>query len=311
MMNKREPAWRVFAGEYNDATLEVKGTGEKTPSYVITPLGAKINRVFIVGVLTDIEPMTEGGEMLRAHVSDPTGVYTLYSGQYQQEATDTLQSIETPSFIALVGKTRTYRLEDQTLYVSIRPEYIREVDAHVRDQWIIETCKHTKDRIHAVLEAKKMNPANTYDLHKLGYSRELSEGVVAAVKHYSNIDLHRYIAMIQESLQYLIPDREHTKTLITPTEEKTEKEKKEIKTPIKEKPSKTPFKVESEKEKDAEGIVLRVIKEIEDEEGAAWDEIMNKCKASGLTEDTVEEALASLMDKGLIYEPILGLIKTT
>ena len=90
---RREPAWRVFAGEYNDATFEIKGTGEKTPSYVVTPLGAKINRLFIIGVLTDVENISEGGEMLRAHVSDPTGVFTLYSGQFQQNATNALSNI--------------------------------------------------------------------------------------------------------------------------------------------------------------------------------------------------------------------------
>ena len=57
---KREPAWRVFAAEYNDATIEIKGTGEKTPSYIVTPLGGKINRVYITGVLTDVENVTEG-----------------------------------------------------------------------------------------------------------------------------------------------------------------------------------------------------------------------------------------------------------
>ena len=50
---KRQPAWRVFAGEFNDSTFEIKGEGDMTPSYVVTPLGAKINRVFIIGVLTD------------------------------------------------------------------------------------------------------------------------------------------------------------------------------------------------------------------------------------------------------------------
>ena len=48
------------------------------PSYVVTPLGAKVNRLFVIGVLTDIENVSENGELLRAHVSDPTGVFTLY-----------------------------------------------------------------------------------------------------------------------------------------------------------------------------------------------------------------------------------------
>jgi len=89
----RETAWRVFAGEYNDSTVEIKGEGEMEPSFVVTPLGAKINRLFVIGVLTDVENVSEEGELIRAHISDPTGVFTLYSGQYQQEATDALSNI--------------------------------------------------------------------------------------------------------------------------------------------------------------------------------------------------------------------------
>ena len=201
---KREPAWRVFAGEYNDATVEIKGTGEKTPSYVVTPLGAKVNRLFIIGVLTDVENISEGGDMLRAHISDPTGVFTLYSGGYQQDATDALLNIEIPAFVAILGKARTYEPEEGEMYVSLRPELVREVNVDVRDRWIIETCTHTKERIEAISEAKKMDPPNTHDLRKLGYSRSLSEGLVIALKNYDNIDINKYTTLIQESLQYLL-----------------------------------------------------------------------------------------------------------
>jgi len=78
---KRQAAWRVFASEYNDSTVELKGEGEMAPNYVVTPLGAKVNRLFVIGVLTDVENVSEGGEFVRAHISDPTGVFTLYSGQ--------------------------------------------------------------------------------------------------------------------------------------------------------------------------------------------------------------------------------------
>ena len=54
-MKAREPAWRVFASEFNASTLKIKGEGEKAPSYVVTPLGAMVNRLFIVGILTDIQ----------------------------------------------------------------------------------------------------------------------------------------------------------------------------------------------------------------------------------------------------------------
>ena len=202
---RREPAWRIFAAEYNDTGLEIKGTGEKVPSYVVTPLGSKVNRVFITGVLTDVESVSEGGEYLRAHVSDPTGVFTIYSGQYQPEATAKLQSIEAPAFVGIVGKVRTYVPEEGTLYVSLRPELIREVSADARDRWIIETCLQTKHRMGAMVEAMKMSQPNVYDLRKLGYSRELSEGIVAALKKYGSVDVNKYATLIRESLQFIVP----------------------------------------------------------------------------------------------------------
>src|SRR5437879_13045761 len=72
----REVAWRLFASEYNDANLETGGTGERPPSYIVTPLGAKVNRVFVVGVITDVENVgTDGQPMWAARVSDPTGTF--------------------------------------------------------------------------------------------------------------------------------------------------------------------------------------------------------------------------------------------
>jgi DNA replicative helicase MCM subunit Mcm2 (Cdc46/Mcm family) len=48
-----------------------------------------------------------------------------------------------------------------------------------------------------------------------------------------------------------------------------------------------------------------------DVKGAQWDQIVAHGEKDQLTEDQIEEALNSLMDKGLIYEPILGRLKVT
>ena len=304
---KREPAWRIFAGEYNDSTVEIKGSGEKTPSYVVTPLGCKVNRLFAIGVLTDVENVSEAGEFIRAHISDPTGVFTLYSGrQYQQDATDQLLNIEVPAFVAVIGKARTYEPEEGALYVSIRPEMVREVNAETRDRWIIETCMQTKHRIEAVIEAMKMNQPNEHDLRKLGYRRDLSEGIVTALKNYGDVDINKYLALVRESLQYTVPLKEKFPDI--EKEEKIElKEQKKIKK--EEKKEKEVKKTEDSEE--IENIVLETIKEVEGEDGAAWDLIVEKCKKNHLDENTIEEALTSLMDKGFIFEPVLGTIKTT
>jgi RPA family protein len=304
---KRQPARRIFAGEYNDSTVKIKGSGEKSPSFVVTPLGSKVNRLFAIGVLTDVENVSEDGELVRAHISDPTGVFTLYSGrQYQQDATEQLLNIEVPAFVAVVGKARTYEPEEGTLYVSIRPEIVREVNADARDRWIIETCSQTKRRIEAIIEAMKMNHSNENDMRKLGYSKDLSEGIVIALKNYGDVDISKYLTLVRESLQYITPFKE-----TIPDIEKEEKieliEQKKIKTEGKKK--KEAEKIEDSKE--TENIILETIKEIEGEDGAAWDLIVEKCKKNNLDENTIEEALTSLMDKGFIFEPVLGTIKTT
>ena len=302
---KREHAWRVFAGEFNDASFELKGEGEMAPSYVITPLGGKVNRLFIVGVLTDVEQVSEGGEFVRAHISDPTGVFTVFSGQFQPEVTEQLAAIEVPSFVALVGKSRGYKPEDSdVLYASVRPERIVQVDASVRDWWILETCQRTKERIEAMTEAKKMDNDVASELKRLGYSRTTAEGVSLSLERYEDIDVVRYVEMIRDAVDYIADTGRTAKDENQPFDELAATQKS---TKIDEKPA-------SEEDKDfkvIEDTVLEVIKEVEGDEGASWDLISEKCQTAGVEKDAVEEALNSLMDKGLIYEPMLGTIKTT
>jgi len=314
---KRELAWRVFAGEYNNSTLEIKGDGEKTPSHIITPLGGKVNRLFIVGVLTDVENVSEGGEFVRAHISDPTGVFTLYSGSFQQEVTDQLVNIDVPTFVAVVGKIRTYAPDDGEMYVSIRPESISEVNADMRASWILETSMQTKQRIGAVAEAMKMDEPSMQELRKLGYSRELSEGVVAALKEYQLNDVEKYTSLVRESLQYIAPskganpDLNEEEQITIQKQKKQSKKTKQEPTVIKKEELKTEKEETIDESEEMEDTVLNAIKKLEGEDGAAWDAIMESCKKTGLDEDSIEEALTSLMDKGFIFEPVLGTIKTT
>ena len=304
---RREHAWRVFATEFNDAQFEEKGTGEMAPSYVITPLGAKINKLFIVGVLTDVENVSEEGGFVRAHVSDPTGVFTLYSGQYQPEITEQLTLIEVPAFVAITGKARAYIPEDgDMLYASVRPQQIAVVSSDIRDQWILETCKLTKDRIDAMKEATNMTENQGSELQKLGFSKIISSSVEQAVQQYDHIDIDRYQGMIKDALQYVV---EGPMSMSQP-ELKTDERVTDSIEHKKESPS-SQKSSESKEDTESEEIVLEVIKSFEGDEGASWDSITEKCEKQGLDVDTIEEALNALMENGLIYEPVLGTIKTT
>ena len=151
----REVARRVFAQELRDSNLASKDESDQyAPQYVLTPTGAKVNRVFLVGTLIEKEDIGTGSEYWRGRISDPTGTFIIYAGQYHPEAAQFLSNCEMPVFVAVVGKTSTYTTDDGNVLTSIRPEYIEEVDVATRDLWILDTAKQTLDRIKEI-EAEK------------------------------------------------------------------------------------------------------------------------------------------------------------
>jgi len=291
----REVAWRLFASEYNDANLETEGTGERPPSYIVTPLGAKVNRVFVVGVITDVENVgTDGQPMWRARVSDPTGTFHVYAGQYQPEAASALSKLKPPVFGAIVGKSRIYSPQPGTTYTSIRPEVIKPVDESVRDYWILEACRSLQKRLDAMAEAQKMDPPTKEGLVKVGVKEAIADGIVQAVNHYGKVDLSRYMAMLAEGLRYLLPEYREP---IAPGEPTVDAPR--------------PTKAEPSREADeSEGKVLEIIAALDaDGKGAPWEGILETATTRGVSKDSLEESINALLDKGLIYEPILGRMK--
>ena len=112
----REVARRVFAQELKDSNLASKDESDQyAPQYVLTPTGAKVNRIFLVGTLIEKEDIGTDSEYWRGRVSDPTGTFTIYAGQYHPEAAQFLSSCELPVFVAVVGKTSTYTTDDLSL----------------------------------------------------------------------------------------------------------------------------------------------------------------------------------------------------
>ena len=175
-MNGREVAWRVFAGELNNSSLPEKDDGEFSPSYLITPLGARINRVYIVGVITDLENVGSLEEpMWRAKITDPSGTIDISAGKYQPEVALALSKIPIPSFAAIIGKVRVYSPEEGVMYISISPEVVKTVEKELRDGWVLDSSKALKHRLEAYDEAMKMDPASVEELVELGYSETLAK----------------------------------------------------------------------------------------------------------------------------------------
>jgi RPA family protein len=183
----REVAYRLFAAEFDDCDFQFSESDEeRAPNFVITPTGGRVNRLFLVGVLTELEQVNES--MLRARIVDPTGAFVVYAGQYQPEALSFLERTDPPAFLAVTGKARTYQPDDtDVVYSSVRPESISEVDAGTRDRWVVATAEQTLDRVGTMAAAIERGLSGVRlreHLESEGVDPALAQGVTLARDHY-------------------------------------------------------------------------------------------------------------------------------
>ncbi len=148
---QRTVARRVFAGEFSDATHSFKESAEeRAPNFLLLPTGGKANRVFITGTLTETKDVGKNSEYWQGRVVDPAGdTFFAYAGKYQPEAASTLRQLEPPTYLAVVGKARTFETDDGETNVSVEPETVTKIDAETRDRWVVQTAKRTIDRVRS------------------------------------------------------------------------------------------------------------------------------------------------------------------
>lgn len=144
---RREPAVPTFSQVLRGIKESTKeGEDQFAQTFYNLPTGKDVSRVFIVGVLTECEDIGTDTEYLRGRMSDPSGTINIYAGEYQPEAAQVLSEIETPAYIAVVGKPNIYEA-DSSLVVSIRPESVTVVDSVTSDQWIQAAASETLEQL--------------------------------------------------------------------------------------------------------------------------------------------------------------------
>jgi RPA family protein len=140
----REPAKRVLAVELSkikeSSTIELEDG--KTKNLIETEAGTQLNRVFIVGILTEVESSKKDNAItMKARINDMTGNFIVHAGQYQPEAAAFLQTNMNENIIvAVIGKVNIYTPADDpnTKIPIIRPEFITISDEDTRNYWIRE-----------------------------------------------------------------------------------------------------------------------------------------------------------------------------
>jgi len=200
----REVARRVYAQELRDSDLSFRENEDQyAPLYLITPTGARCNRVLLVGTLTEKDNLGDDVEYWRGRVADPTGSIFVYAGQYQPDAAQALSGTEPPAFVAVVGKPSVYETEDGTRLISVRAESVQRVDAETRDRWVLESAARTLDRLEAFKAFLGMGGADAFssgnELLKKPSAPEEVADIGKAHLHYSP-DLERYRQMVVKAL---------------------------------------------------------------------------------------------------------------
>jgi RPA family protein len=151
-MIQREPAWRVLLEEITSATHEIPPEGERAAGYLLSPLGAWMNRVLVAGAL---EPGESVGKdpaqpFYRARLTDATTSVFVTAGSYHPKALQVLQQLKEPHTAIVLGKTHLYRGKNEVPYVSLRAENIRFVSREVAAAVTAEAIDGTLERLDAM-----------------------------------------------------------------------------------------------------------------------------------------------------------------
>ena len=217
-IQEREVARRVLAAEFDDATLSYSESDEeRAPNYVVTPTGARVNRLFAVGALTEVESVND--DVLRGRIADPTGAFVTYAGQYQPDAAAFLERAAPPCFVSITGKGRTYQPDDsERIFTSVRPESLNEVDADTRDRWLVTAAEATLDRLATMATALELDARGDdlrTELESRGVDAALANGVALAIDHYRPTE--HYLEAVRwltvQTLELVADERESVETL--------------------------------------------------------------------------------------------------
>jgi RPA family protein len=298
---KRQPAWHMLASEFRDATLNEKGSGEFDPSFVITKLGAKVNRVIVAGLLERLEvrETANGSTLYQGQLRDPSGQHYFSVGDYASEAMRELTTTLTakmeagePELVLMVAKARWYQTEEGAIYTSLRPEEACIIDGKTYANWITRACQGTINRMDAFSASLELEPTKQAYSASESIPDNLVEGLITSRNHYGEIDLEQYKLNIMQALDI--------------AEGKMSSATKPVPVPN------VSAAVEGDDEEegsDLEECVLSLIRQLDQGDGVDFEALLSNANARGFPRPDGEAMLDELSEKGVVHEPRFGWFK--
>ena len=308
---RRQPAWHMLASEFSDSTLSQQGSGEFDPLFVITKLGAKVNRVVVAGMLERLDPRetSNGSTLWQGQLRDPSGLHFFSVGDYapesMRELTIQLSSrIEDGETIMLLmtAKARYFQNDEGAVYTSLRPEEAAIITRESYRNWLVEASKGMLERIDMHEKSSSLEK-NSEALAAGGVPEEMREGILLANEHYGEIDLETYRLNIMNSLDIA---EDKVPSMAKPAVPQSQKS-----LDVEETESSTEEESSAEGEFDLKKVLLDLISRLDQGEGVDFDTLLSNAAARGHDRDASESSLDELTEEGSVHEPRFGWFKIT
>lgn len=292
----RQSAIRIFAQEYSESTLIERGVGEFDPSFVITKLGAKVNRCLVCGGLERMERRDgDSGPFYRGQIRDPSGAHYFDVAPFQPElhpdAEELLARFETGDsiLVSIVGRQKSNESEDGGIFTSIRAESFTEISLEAYKSWMVDAADATLRRLDAYDSSQGVE-RTTENFRNAGIPDDLLEGLIKSRDHYAEFDTESYRVWILKAFSRAMGNSEELAEISINTESKP---------------------IESEQLQPTEGSEPRdVILGILNSNGGdlvEYDTLVGACISSGSSREDAEDAIESLKDVSMeISEPRFG-----
>tara|TARA_B100000683_G_scaffold249586_1_gene263893 strand:- start:784 stop:1731 length:948 start_codon:yes stop_codon:yes gene_type:complete len=307
---RRQPAWHMLASEFSDSTLSQQGSGEFDPMFIITKLGAKVNRVIVAGMLERLDPRetSNGSTLWQGQLRDPSGLHFFSVGDYapesMRELTIQLSSrVEDGESIMLLmtAKARYFQNEEGAVYTSLRPEEAAIITREDYRNWLVRASEGMLERMDLLEKSISLEKSITA-LEAANIPQNMQEGILLASEHYGEIDTEPYRLNIMNALD-IAEDKVPSFTTKTNVSSQSN-----LSIGGGEDDSTDSDTVEGV---DLKQVLLDLISRLDQGEGVDFDTLLSNAAARGHDRDASELCLDELTEDGTVHEPRFGWFKIT
>ncbi len=292
----RQSAIRIFAQEYSESSLIERGVGEYDPSFVITKLGAKVNRCLVCGGLERMERRDgDSGPFYRGQIRDPSGTHYFDVAPFQPElhpdAEELLARFESGDsvLVSIVGRQKSNESEDGGIFTSIRAESFTEVGLEDYKSWMVDAADATLRRLDAY-DSAQGEELGEESLRNAGVPDDLLDGLMKSKEHYAEFDTEAYRVWILKAFSRALGASEE----IFEEAEATDAMHDEMLEPS------------ATGDGNPREVILGILSS-RGEDLVEYDTLVGACISAGSSREEAEDAIESLKDVSMeITEPRFG-----